>query len=131
MPPLEGLWWAQDMTAFTRGNKDEWGWTMMIMQPPAVTAQAVEAARAEAGRKNDLPALAQIRFAAYHEGLSMQIMYVGAYADEGLTVTRLHEAIAEQGYEPCGKHHEIYLGDPRKAAPEKLKTVIRQPVRKR
>ena len=131
VPPLEGLWWERDMAAFTQGHKDDWDWTMMIMQPQGVTAEVVEQARAEAGRKKDLPALARMRFAAYHEGLSMQIMYLGAYADEGPTIIRMHEAIATQGYEPNGKHHEIYVGDPRKTAPEKLKTVIRQPIRKR
>lgn len=130
VPPLEGLWWMEDMTAFSPEAKDEWLWTLMIMQPQWVTAEAVEAAREEAGRKKDLPALADLRFEPYHEGRAAQIMYVGRYADEGPTIQRMHEFIAAEGYAPAGKHHEIYLSDPRRTAPEKFKTVIRQPVRK-
>ncbi|MCC7355449.1 MAG: GyrI-like domain-containing protein, partial [Anaerolineae bacterium] len=127
--PLEGLWWAQDMEAFTLGRKDDWLWTMMIMQPEPVTSEDIARALAEVRKKKDLPALARLRFEPYHEGLSVQIMYFGPYSAEGPTIARMHEFIQAQGYEPAGKHHEIYLGDPRRAAPEKLKTVIRQPVR--
>jgi hypothetical protein len=127
--PSEGLWWVKDMAQFTTSSKDEWDWTMMIMVPAFVSAESVEKGRLEAGRKKDLPALPKLRFTPFHEGLSMQIMYFGAYADEGPTIARMHALIAEKGYVPNGKHHEIYLGDPRRTAPEKLKTVIRQPVR--
>jgi hypothetical protein len=129
VPPLEGLWWAEDMAGFSLEAKDQWQWTMMIMQPEPVTPELVERVRADVARKKEPPALPGLRFETYHEGLSAQIMYVGAYADEGPTIARMHAFIAEQGYEPNGKHHEIYLGDPRRTAPEKLKTVIRQPIR--
>ena len=128
VPPLEGLWWVEDMTQFTMADKDAWSWTMMVMQPPWVTAEVVEQARAEAERKKDLPALPKIRFAPYHEGLSVQILYVGPYDQEEPTIRGLHAFAADQGYALRGKHHEIYLSDPRRTAPERLKTVIRQPV---
>jgi hypothetical protein len=95
-----------------------------------VTAEVVEAARAEALKKKGLPALEKVRLATYHEGLSVQTLYLGAYADEGPTIAAMHRFAEEQGYALHGKHHEIYMGDPRRSAPEKLKTVIRQPVRK-
>ena len=128
--PLEGLWWMEDMREFSMQTKDRWDWRMMIMQPQPVTAELVARMTAEVQRKKDLPALEGLRFEAYEEGLAMQVMYLGAYADEGPTIARMHAFIAEQGYALRGKHHEIYLGDPRRAAPEKLKTVIRQPIKK-
>ena len=130
LPPLEGLWWTQEMALFSVYNKEAWLWTMMVMQPPEVTFDLVEQIRAEQADKKDLPALAGLRFEPYHEGLSVQTMYVGAFADEGPTIASMHAFIAEQGYEPAGKHHEVYLSDPRRTAPDKLKTVVRQPVRK-
>jgi hypothetical protein len=130
VPPLEGLWWVDDMSQFTRISKDEWDWTVMIMQPDAVTAEDFERARHEVGMKKDLPALPKVRLAPYAEGLAVQIMYFGSYAEESLTITRMHAFIHEHGFALNGKHHEIYLGDPRRTAPEKLRTVIRQPIRK-
>ena len=128
--PLEGLWWIEDMREFSLEKKDQWDWTMLVMQPEWVTADLVEALRPEMARKKSLPALDRMRFGAFHEGLSVQIMYTGAYADEGPTIARLHAFIQEEGYQVTGKHHEIYLGDPRRTAPEKLKTIIRQPIRR-
>ena len=130
VPPLEGLWWMENMEEFSLATKDRWDWTMMIMQPEWVTSDLVEQVRVQAMRKKGLPMLSQIRLETYHEGLSVQIMYIGAYADEGPTIARMHAFIRENGYTPSGKHHEIYLGDPRKTTPEKLKTVIRQPVKR-
>lgn len=128
--PLEGLWWAEDMDAFISktNRKDEWLWTLMIMQPEQITAEMVERTRESVAKKKNPPALDQLRFACYDEGLSVQIMYLGAYADEGPTIAKLHQYIADNGYSLGGKHHEIYIGDPRRTAPEKLKTVIRQPM---
>lgn len=127
---LEGLWWADDMEAFTLEAKDTWYWTAMMLQPDHITPEFVEAARAELARKKDVPALPRLRYETFHEGLSVQIMYFGPYADEGPTIARMHAFIQDNGYTFNGKHHEIYIGDPRTAAPEKLKTVIRQPVKK-
>lgn len=130
VPPLEGLWWMEDMTAFSLENKDRWDWTMMIMQPEWVTAELVERVRQEVARKKNPVALPKLRFETYHEGLAVQIMYIGPYADEHPTIARMHAFAEAEGYELAGKHHEIYLSDPRRTAPEKLKTVIRQPIKK-
>ena len=131
VPPSEALWWMEDMSEFRLETKDRWQWTLMIMQPDEVFQEIVDAAQEELARKKDPPALSKLRYERYHEGLSVQIMYLGAYADEGPTIARMHEFIRENGYDFNGKHHEIYLGDPRRTAPEKLKTVIRQPVKLR
>ncbi|MGE5140419.1 MAG: GyrI-like domain-containing protein [Rudaea sp.] len=128
VPPLEGLWWMEDMALFSGENKDDWLWTAMIMQPPAVTTALVEKAVREAGRKKELPALARLRLECFDEGLAAQIMYTGPFADEKPTIEKLHGFIAEQGYRRSGKHHEIYLSDFRRTAPDKLRTIIRQPM---
>lgn len=126
----EGLWWMEDMTQFTVERKDDWLWTMMIMQPEVVTPQAFAAARAEAEKKKPNPALARVRLERYAEGLSAQIMHIGPYSTEAPTIQHLHAFIKESGFALRGKHHEIYLGDPRRSDPAKLKTIIRQPVQK-
>jgi hypothetical protein len=125
---LEGLWWMDDMREFSLARKDDWKWTAMMMQPDIITPELVELARADLIKKKNPTAAAQIRFEAYHEGLSAQIMYIGPFADEGPTIQRLHDFIVENGHQLRGKHHEIYLSDFRRTAPEKLKTVIRQPM---
>jgi hypothetical protein len=129
--PSEGLWWMEDMREFSVETKDRWDWTMMIMQPDEVTQEVLEQAKIQAAKKKELPALSGLRLETYHEGLAVQILYYGAYSDEGPTIARMHAFIHEQGFEMNGKHHEIYLGDPRRNPPEKLKTVIRQPVRRK
>jgi len=132
VPPLEGLWWAEDMEAFTAArDKSAWDWTMMIMQPEWITQEMVEEAVKQVEKKKGLPALSKLRLETYYEGLAVQILHIGSYDDEGPTIAQMHhQFMPENGYEPAGKHHEIYLSDPRKVAPEKLKTVLRQPVRK-
>jgi hypothetical protein len=125
---LEGLWWADDMRAFSAGRKDEWHWTMMIMQPDLVTIDLVAATIEQMQAKKKLPALSRLRFECFHEGLSAQIMHIGPYEAEAPTIARMHEFVAVNGYERRGKHHEIYLGDPRRTAPNNLKTVLRQPM---
>lgn len=128
--PLEGLWCADDMAAFTNNDRDEWKWTLMIMQPEWISEKMFRDAR-NAVLKKDLPALDKIRFERFREGLSVQIMHIGSYADEAPVIERLHkEWLPQNGYIENGKHHEIYLSDPRKVAPEKLKTILRQPVKK-
>jgi len=128
--PLEALWWADDMNDFMFARKDKWKWTTMIMQPPYVTGPLFEDAVAVAGNKKELPALPGLRLAGLEEGLCVQVLYVGPYADEGPTILNLHQFAAGNGCHLGGKHHEIYLNDQRKTAPEKLKTIIRQPVLK-
>jgi hypothetical protein len=131
VPPLEGLWWAEDMGSFVERAKSEWDWTMMIMQPDWITLQMVEMARQQAPRSKDLPALPKLRLESYGEGLAVQILHLGSYDDETPTIAQLHgEFLPANGLVEAGKHHEIYLSDPRRTAPEKLRTVIRQPVRR-
>ncbi len=124
---LEGLWWADDMTEFGIGAKDKWKWTLMIMQPDFITRAMFNAARKEVADKRNPAALSKVRFAKFKEGPSAQIMYIGQFADEGPTIQRLHEFIHQSEHQLRGKHHEIYMSDLRRTAPEKLKTVIRQP----
>ena len=123
--PLEGLWWVEDMRQFSVENKSAWQWTMMIMQPEYVTRELYEAALVQVEAKKGPPALGKMRLESYAEGLSAQIMHSGPYAAEAPTIEKLHQFIADQGYQRRGKHHEIYLGDPRRTAPERLKTVIK------
>lgn len=126
--PLEGLWWADDPQVFLDGRREEWRWTMMIAQPDFVTAELVAEVVAATARKKDLPLLQRMRFEAFVEGRCAQIMHIGPYTEEGPTIEKLHAFVAEKGCALREKHHEIYLGDPRRTAPERLKTIIRQPV---
>ncbi|HEY7891733.1 MAG TPA: GyrI-like domain-containing protein [Solirubrobacteraceae bacterium] len=126
--PLEALWWADDLSQLASSEKSDWYWTAMIMQPEPVTAQIIDKALSEVTAKKDLPALELLRFESLREGTAAQVLHIGPYADEGPTTARLHAFIAEHGYAPVGKHHEIYLSDPGRCAPEKLRTVIRQPI---
>ncbi len=126
--PLEGLWWVDDMSQFNTRDKAAWQWTMMLAQPAFISDALVQEAKQLAFKKKPLAALERIRPETFEEGLSAQILYYGAYADEGPTIAKLHAFIHESGHALRGKHHEIYLGDPRKTAPAKLKTVIRQPM---
>lgn len=132
VPPLEGLWWAEDMHAFTTSrDKSQWSWTMMIMVPDWITGEVVDQARQEVAQNKDLPALDKLRWEPYQEGLSVQILHLGSYDDEGPVLARLHhEWMPENSYTFNGLHHEIYLSDPRRVDPDKLKTVLRQPIRK-
>jgi hypothetical protein len=142
--PLEGLWEDVVMVAelaavatvdewvkrFAASKKDEWAWTMMILQPAWITEPMFEQARAKVEKSKGLRSLPLLRMEMVHEGLAVQTMHIGPYADEGPTLARLHlEYIPQEGYAEAGKHHEIYLSDPRRSAPEKLKTVLRQPVK--
>lgn len=127
--PLEGLWWSDDPVQFDLQNKDQWQWTLMIMQPEFVSGEIYERSREVAMHKKNLPAIGKIRFERFHEGLSAQLMHIGPFSGEGSNIRRIHDFIAASGHHLEGKHHEIYLSDFRRAAPEKLKTVIRQPYR--
>ena len=130
--PLEGLWWADaerpDFDAL-QSDRDSWNWTLMIAVPEGVTAAEAAAAAEQAARARRPPVPLEVRFERFEEGLAAQILHIGPYAEEWPTIERLHAWVAGQGYELHGRHHEIYLGDPRRTAPEQLKTVIRHPVR--
>jgi hypothetical protein len=127
MPP-EGLWWAEDMNSFRTGQKDNWLWTMMIAQPEFITREMVEAAIAEVSKKKNPAAISKLRFEAFAEGLCAQIMHIGPFDTEGPNIEKVHQFISDNGCTLHGKHHEIYLSDIRRAAPEKWKTIIRQPM---
>jgi hypothetical protein len=130
VPPLEGLWWADDWNAFIAGRRDRWNWTMMILVPDFVGTALAERAIQAAARKRALPGLARLRLDRFDEGRAVQTLHIGPYADEGPVIRRMHEEfIPANRLSLTGKHHEIYLGDPRRSAPEKLKTILRQPVR--
>ena len=128
-PPLEGLWWADDMEDLVAGNKDKWQWRMMIVTPDWASDEMFEEAVTKAGKKlGDVPD--SLRLENFAEGLSVQIMHIGPYSEEAPTIARLHsEFLPANELVVNGHHHEIYLNDPRRTAPEKLKTVLRQPVR--
>lgn len=129
--PLEGLWWADDMSDFVNDNKENWQWTMMIMQPELISVDDVKLAVSQINEKkgNKAPvALERVRFESFTEGPCAQILHVGPFSEEGPTVEKVHSYIEESGKNLSGKHHEIYLTDIRRAAPENWKTVIRQPM---
>lgn len=128
--PLEGLWWADDMNDFINNNRDKWKWTLMIMQPVQVTEEIVLHAKEIVYNSKKLEAVHSLRLEQYNEGSAAQIMHIGPYTEEHDNILRVHDCITEQGGWFDGhkhKHHEIYLSDFRRTAPEKLKTVLRQP----
>jgi hypothetical protein len=127
--PLEGLWWVDDMTKFNSDRKDEWKWTAMIMQPKYVTANDVGLAIEQVKKKKNLPALPKVQFENFNEELAAQIMYVGPFSAEGSTIAKIHAFIQNSGHTLSGKHHEIYLNNPATTAPEKLRTILRQPMK--
>jgi hypothetical protein len=130
VPPLEGLWWAQDMGVFVSGDRDAWQWRMMIMTPDWITDELYFQARESLAQKDPPASLDKVHLKRFCEGLSVQILHIGSYADEAPTIAELHTAfLPANGLVENGHHHEIYLGDPRRTPAEKLKTVIRQPVR--
>jgi hypothetical protein len=129
--PLEGLWWAEDMRKFNLEERDNWLWQMMLMQPEEVTKQIFEEAREEVRRKKNPPRLDEVKFEAFEEGACAQIFHSGPYGEaEAPSIEKLHAFIHENGYALSGKHHEIYFNSPLRTAPEKLKTIIRQPMQK-
>ncbi len=131
VPSLSGLWCADDVKAFfEKGRRHEWKWTLMIALPDRVTPALFEKARDEVRRKKSPEHLDQARLEVYREGLAAQIMHLGPYSAEGPTIQRLHDFFLGQGYTFNGPHHEVYLSDPQRTAPEKMKTILRQPIKK-
>jgi len=131
IPPLEGLWWI-DEGSFSFEKRDNWKWTLMIRQPEFVNEELVQWATAELMRKKPELAAKKARFEVFEEGLCVQIMHIGPYSAEPETMKKVEAFLSEQGLKDRlssgGKHHEIYLSDPRKCKPESMKTVLRQPV---
>lgn len=125
--PLEGLWWADDHSAFTRNDRQAWRWTMMILQPDCVSQAQLEQAMEEAARRKALPGISRLRIERFEEGRCAQLLHVGPFTTEGPGIERVHAFIEERG-RLRGKHHEIYLSDIRRADPSRWKTIIRQPL---
>lgn len=125
--PLETLWWSEDQEDFLKARKDRWSWTAMIMQPEGMTRELFEASVGQLKERKNPPGLSKVRLERFHEGHCAQMMHIGPYSGERPNIERLHTFIRDHGYKLAGKHHEIYMSDPRRTAPEKLKTVIRQP----
>ena len=123
--PLEGLWWADEWSAFVTGDRSHWQWTMMIMQPEVVTPDLVSQALADVQKRKNPPAVARLRFETSAEGTCAQLLHIGPFSAEGPTIEKVHAFIDARG-RLAGKHHEIYLSDIRKAAPAKWRTIIRQ-----
>jgi len=128
--PLEGLWWADDLSVFAAGDKSQWKWTMMIMQPSLVPKSIIEAALGDVRKKKGLSAVDRLRVETFTEGSCAQVLHVGPFATEGPTIERLHAFIDARAIRR-GKHHEIYLSDIRRADPDKWKTILRQPMEAR
>ncbi|WP_435746431.1 GyrI-like domain-containing protein [Nocardioides sp. SYSU DS0663] len=126
--PLEGLWWAEDLRAFARRDAGEWCWRMMIGQPDWIDADLVARAKERAATKVDASVLDRLLLEELAEGPCVQVLHVGPYDEEGPTIAAMHAFIEDRGLELTGRHHEIYLGDPRRAAPNRLRTILRQPV---
>lgn len=125
--PLEALWWTE--TGACDITKPEgWRWRAMILQPAHITTEMFQAALSQLRKKKPGPALDLLRLETFHEGLSLQIMHIGPYAAEPATLEKMRAYAQEHGYRYRGQHHEIYLGDPRRTAPKKLRTILRQPV---
>ncbi|HHX75196.1 MAG TPA: hypothetical protein GX699_09880 [Firmicutes bacterium] len=128
--PLEGLWWTEGSRDFLPDKKDDLNWIAMIMQPTLVTEELLQAAKKQVAGKKSFRILPEVGLGQYNEGFCAQILHLGPYSEEGETISRLHAFIKEQAYEPAGKHHEIYLNNPARTDPVKLKTILRQPVKK-
>lgn len=129
--PLEGLWWAEDMDVFTTSrDKSRWNWTLMIMVPDWIDHDLFATAVQEAGAKNGPARLDEVRLEVLSEGRCVQTLHIGSYDDEAALLARMHhEFIPAHGLTMVGRHHEIYLSDARRVAPDKLRTILRQPVR--
>jgi hypothetical protein len=126
--PIEALWWSDDMSAFSTGNKDAWKWTLMIMQPEFITREMVKEAKEQVARKKKPVSLPLVRFETFKEGKAAQTMHIGHFSEEGPTIEKVHLFIEDNGSRRVGKHHEIYLSDLRRTAPEKWKIIVRQPM---
>ena len=126
--PLEGLFWTEGSDTFRPADKHDWCWTLMLMEAGAVTRKLFDESVRQLRERKNPPALSKVRLERWCEGRAAQVLHVGPYSAEQPTIERLEAFIRASGYKLSGKHHEIYMGDPRRSAPEKLKTVIRRPV---
>ena len=129
VPPLEGLWWADDRNAFLNRDASQWDWTLLLLVPDWIDQAMVDAAVEQVAAKDPPARLGDVRFDLLDEGLCVQTLHVGSFDDEGPVLQKLHEEfIPNQGLTPTGHHHEVYFSDFRRTAPDKLRTLLRQPV---
>lgn len=128
VPPLEGLWWSEPPEAFARTPREKWRWQLLIRMPEGIPAEQVAAARGQAAAKKKNARILDVAFARFAGGTVAQVLHVGPFSEEGPVIERLHAFIAAQGYRLRGRHHEVYLSDFRRTPPEKLRTILRQPV---
>ena len=128
--PLEALWWSDDMATFTTArDKSRWHWTLLNVVPDWLTEEHWATASDTVARKGVAPMLDAVRLERFDEGLSVQTLHIGSYDDEALVLDALHhEFIPSQSLRMRGRHHEIYLSDARRTAPDRLRTILRQPV---
>jgi hypothetical protein len=131
--PLEGLWWTSDETTdldviFGPGDRATWRWTLLIALPDEATDDELAAALARGRAKLEPPFAAGLRVESFAEGRVAQVLHLGPYSEERPTIEQLHAAIADAGLRPVGRHHELYLGDPSRGDPAKVKTLLRQAV---
>lgn len=126
--PLEGLWWTPDMKDFSVHRKDLWHWRMMIMQPVGIDSTIIAEATEKVRKAKQLPALGRLVYGPFEEGPCAQVLYSGAYSDEAPVIEQMHAFITGEGRRLSGRHHEIYLNDPRRTAPSRLRTILRQPM---
>jgi hypothetical protein len=128
VPPLEALWWMGDGTTFDAERREDWHWTAMIRQPESVPDEIVRDARQRLSAKLGEQEAARLRLDRFDEGLCAQLVHHGPFSEEPASVARLHEFIAASGHAPRGRHHEIYLSNPQRARPDRMRTILRQPV---
>ena len=126
---LEGLWWVDSDKPYTEVPREEWRWKLLIRQPESVTSEIVEKARQEVIKKKEMELVNEVKFEKMKEGKCVQILHIGPYSTESESIAKMEKLMKEKGLAYNGLHHEIYLSDPRKVAPEKMKTILRQPVR--
>ena len=130
VPPLEALWWADDESAFEENRRDKWQWTLMLIQPDHVSEEDSADALEVLDKKGKITAAHRsMRTEQLEEGRVVQCLYIGPYDSMGGAISTMHAFAESNGLELAGKHHDVYLSDPRRTGPEKLKTVLRRPVR--
>jgi len=127
--PLEGLWWCNDMEHFVEMSKNDWIWTLMIMQPDFITSEMLDSAKEQVLKKKGLEKVKDVCLKEYSEIKAVQMLHIGPYSEETENIKKMHKYAKENNYELNLKHHEIYLSDPRRTEPSKLKTILRQPVK--
>jgi hypothetical protein len=129
--PLEGLWWIPNARVWDFDDKSDWDWTLMIMQPEVISEELIRETLAETAAKKDLVAIDRLRFETFAEGTAAQALHTGPWEAERATLERLYAFVRTAGYLPTGKHHEIYLSDPARTSPERMRTIVRHPVYRR